>query len=63
MDEEVEIIDSPRSAYIVRSRPTILSCKALNAQRVRFKCNSKWVSFWNSNFNIHRLYSKAFVPF
>lgn len=45
MDEEVEIVESPRSAYIVRSRPTILSCKALNAQRVRFKCNSKWVGF------------------
>jgi hypothetical protein len=45
MEEEVSIVESPRSSYIVRSRPAIITCKAVNAQRVRFKCNSKWVCF------------------
>ncbi|KAI6206916.1 Netrin receptor UNC5 [Aphelenchoides besseyi] len=41
---EISIVDHPRSSYIVRSRPAILSCRALNANRVRFKCNSRWLN-------------------
>ncbi|KAI6222467.1 Netrin receptor UNC5 [Aphelenchoides fujianensis] len=41
---EVSIVDGPRSSYIVRSRPALLSCRALNAQRIRFKCNSRWMA-------------------
>lgn len=41
---DIVLLEAPQSSYVVRSRPAILSCKALNAKRLRFKCNSRWVS-------------------
>ncbi|KAH7729376.1 UNC-5 protein [Aphelenchoides avenae] len=40
---DIVLLESPQSSYVVRSRPAILTCKALNAKRLRFKCNSRWL--------------------
>uniref|UniRef100_A0AC34R6B0 Uncharacterized protein n=1 Tax=Panagrolaimus sp. JU765 TaxID=591449 RepID=A0AC34R6B0_9BILA len=40
---EVVLLEHPKSGYVVRSRPAILSCKALNARRIKFKCNNRWL--------------------
>ncbi|CAJ0569070.1 unnamed protein product, partial [Mesorhabditis spiculigera] len=40
--EEVVVVEGPSSGYVVKNRPYLLSCKALNAKKIRFKCNSKW---------------------
>lgn len=42
---EIVLIESPQSAYITRSRNATLACRALNAKRIRFKCNGRWVYF------------------
>ncbi|CAD5226634.1 unnamed protein product [Bursaphelenchus xylophilus] len=41
--DEVVFVENPESTYVVRSRPAFLSCKALNANVIRFQCNSKWI--------------------
>uniref|UniRef100_A0A915E0J7 Ig-like domain-containing protein n=1 Tax=Ditylenchus dipsaci TaxID=166011 RepID=A0A915E0J7_9BILA len=46
--EEVEngavvFVEHPQSTYLVRSQPAQLTCKALNARRLRFRCNNKWL--------------------
>ncbi|CAJ0568580.1 unnamed protein product, partial [Mesorhabditis spiculigera] len=41
--EEVVVVEGPSSGYVVKNRPYLLSCKALNAKKIRFKCNSKWI--------------------
>ncbi|CAJ0931334.1 unnamed protein product, partial [Mesorhabditis belari] len=41
--EEVVIVEGPSSGYVVKNRPYPLKCKALNAKKIRFKCNSKWI--------------------
>uniref|UniRef100_F1KSM2 Netrin receptor UNC5 n=1 Tax=Ascaris suum TaxID=6253 RepID=F1KSM2_ASCSU len=41
--DEIVLIESPTSTYIVRSKPAELHCRALNAKRIRFKCNGRWL--------------------
>jgi len=45
----MRFVEQPQSEWIVRSRPAHLRCIAINAQRIRVKCNSNWV---NLKFNI-----------
>lgn len=44
MMDEVAIVSPPESGFVVRGRPFPLSCTAINAKRIRFKCGQKWVS-------------------
>ena len=39
----LHFVEQPHSEWIVRSRPAQLSCTAVNARRIRVKCNAKWV--------------------
>ncbi|KAL6740688.1 hypothetical protein Aduo_014024 [Ancylostoma duodenale] len=41
--EEVVLIEQPQSGHVIKSRPYRLSCKAVNARKIRFKCNNKWL--------------------
>ncbi|VDO39709.1 unnamed protein product [Onchocerca flexuosa] len=41
--DEIALIESPQSTYITRSRNATLTCRALNAKRIRFKCNGRWL--------------------
>ncbi|VDK44337.1 unnamed protein product [Anisakis simplex] len=41
--DEIVLIESPVSTYIVRSKPAELHCRALNARQIRFKCNGRWL--------------------
>lgn len=38
-----EIIEQPEDIFVVRNRPATLTCKALHAERISFKCNGDWV--------------------
>lgn len=38
-----EIIEQPEDTFLVRNRPATLTCKALHAERISFKCNGDWV--------------------
>ena len=37
------IIVHPRDAFIVRNQPVTLTCRAVNANAIRYKCNGEWV--------------------
>nr|CDJ86653.1 UNC-5 [Haemonchus contortus] len=41
--EEVVLIEHPQSGHVIKSRPYRLSCKAVNARKIRFKCNNRWL--------------------
>ncbi|CAI4222079.1 unnamed protein product [Auanema sp. JU1783] len=41
--EEVVLLEQPQSGFVIKSRPYHLSCKALNAKKIRFKCNNRWL--------------------
>uniref|UniRef100_A0A1I8EFF8 Netrin receptor UNC5A-D-like N-terminal domain-containing protein n=2 Tax=Wuchereria bancrofti TaxID=6293 RepID=A0A1I8EFF8_WUCBA len=41
--DEIALIESPQSTYITRSRNATLTCRAVNAKRIRFKCNGRWL--------------------
>ncbi|CAJ0600793.1 unnamed protein product [Cylicocyclus nassatus] len=43
MMEEVVLIEQPQPGHVIKTRPYRLSCKALNARKIRFKCNSNWL--------------------
>ncbi|VDN34079.1 unnamed protein product [Gongylonema pulchrum] len=65
--DEIVLIESPQTAYATRSRNATLTCRALNAKQIRFKCNGNWLS--DSRHNIsqgidpttHRPFYKATV--
>ncbi|KAL3077555.1 hypothetical protein niasHS_012261 [Heterodera schachtii] len=39
----IRFLRHPQSDFVVRSRPAQLQCAAVNAQRIRVKCNAKWL--------------------
>ncbi|VDM61502.1 unnamed protein product [Angiostrongylus costaricensis] len=41
--EEVMLLEHPQSGHVVKSRPYHLTCRAVNARKIRFKCNNKWL--------------------
>ncbi|GMT24420.1 hypothetical protein PFISCL1PPCAC_15717 [Pristionchus fissidentatus] len=41
--DEVVITSFPSSGFIIRSDPFLLSCTAINAVSIRFRCNHKWL--------------------
>ncbi|PAV82341.1 hypothetical protein WR25_16770 [Diploscapter pachys] len=41
--DEVVLVQQPSSGHIVRNKPHHLTCKAINAKKIRFKCNEKWL--------------------
>jgi hypothetical protein len=42
---QIRFVEEPKKEeWIVRSKPAQFRCIAVNAQRIRVKCNSKWVS-------------------
>ncbi|ETN76037.1 hypothetical protein NECAME_03603 [Necator americanus] len=49
MMEEVVLIEQPQSGHVIKSRPYRLSCKAVNARKIRFKCNNKWGKITNAH--------------
>ncbi|GMR47959.1 hypothetical protein PMAYCL1PPCAC_18154 [Pristionchus mayeri] len=40
---EVVITSFPSAGFILRNEPFVLSCTAINAISIRFRCNHKWV--------------------
>uniref|UniRef100_A0A0K0E698 Netrin receptor UNC5 n=2 Tax=Strongyloides stercoralis TaxID=6248 RepID=A0A0K0E698_STRER len=40
---KISFSEHPKSGYIVRSRSSILSCSAINTNKIRVKCNSQWI--------------------
>lgn len=38
------LTQGPNDAFVVRNVPASLSCRALYAERISFKCNGEWVS-------------------
>ncbi|VDM92548.1 unnamed protein product [Onchocerca ochengi] len=60
--DEIALIESPQSTYITRSRNATLTCRALNAKRIRFKCNGRWLD--DSRHNVsHGIDSATHLPF
>uniref|UniRef100_A0A0N4Z9P1 Netrin receptor UNC5 n=1 Tax=Parastrongyloides trichosuri TaxID=131310 RepID=A0A0N4Z9P1_PARTI len=41
---KISFREHPKSGYIVRTRSTILSCSAINTNKIRVKCNSQWIN-------------------
>ncbi|CAD6194646.1 unnamed protein product [Caenorhabditis auriculariae] len=41
--DEIVVVQHPESGYVVRNKPLRLSCRAIHAHKIRFKCNNKWL--------------------
>ena len=37
------LVSGPKDSLVVRNRPATLTCRALYASRVRFRCNGEWL--------------------
>jgi netrin receptor unc-5 len=40
---QIRFVEEPKKEWIVRSKPALFSCSAVNAKKIRVKCNSKWL--------------------
>uniref|UniRef100_A0A1I7X713 Ig-like domain-containing protein n=1 Tax=Heterorhabditis bacteriophora TaxID=37862 RepID=A0A1I7X713_HETBA len=61
--EEVVLMEQPQSGHVVKSRPYHLSCKAINARKIRFKCNNKWECGSNLYHRASSAYYEDFMCF